>query len=318
MTRARGRGDGARIVARGPSTITSRRRLRLTRDPYARRSLAALVIYLLAFGAIVVRLVDVQVVNAEHYADQGIRQRTRTVELAATRGRVYDREGEVLATSIDSATIYADPRAYLPEEREIEGRTVTLDPEIGPEEAAAQLAPLLARDPAWIAEQLRKDLHFVYLGRQLDWEVGEQVLALELPGIGRLVEPKRVYPGGQLAGQIVGFTGIDGDGLHGLELQHDTLLKGQAGQLAYERAEGGLVIALHPSMVQVAAYLHGLSGTAPTRIVRLRPDESIEVLFDDPDGALLSAATVGVLAGGVLVAGSAADAGVLVCREAAA
>ena len=80
--------------------------------------------------------------------------------------------------------------------------------------------------------------------------------------------------------------------------------------------EGGLVVALHPSMIQVAAYLGGYSGAAPTRIVRVAPDRSIEVLFDDPDGALFSAATVAVLAGGVLVAGSAADAGVLVCGRA--
>ncbi|HEX9890183.1 MAG TPA: penicillin-binding protein 2 [Nitriliruptorales bacterium] len=215
---------------------------RTTRDPYARRSLVALVLYLLAFVAVVVRLVDVQVVNAEHYADQGLRQRTRTVELPATRGRVYDREGEVLATSIHSATIYADPRAYLSEERQINGRNVTIPPVVSAEEAAGQLAPLLQREPAWVAEQLRKDLHFVYLGRQLDWEVGDRVLALGLPGVGRLVEPQRVYPGSRLAGQVVGFTGIDGDGLHGLELQHDVLLRGSPGQLAYERAENGLVI----------------------------------------------------------------------------
>ena len=79
--------------------------------------------------------------------------------------------------------------------------------------------------------------------------------------------------------------------------------------------EGGLVIALHPSLVQVAAYLHGLSGAAPTRIVRLTPERDVEVLFDDPDGALFSGATVAVLSGGVLVAGSAIDAGVLVCRK---
>ncbi len=82
--------------------------------------------------------------------------------------------------------------------------------------------------------------------------------------------------------------------------------------------EGGIVAALHPSMVQIAAYRHGYAGAAPTRIVRVRPDRSVEVLFDDPDGALLSGATVGLLAGGTLVAGSAIDAGLLVCRKGAA
>lgn len=78
---------------------------------------------------------------------------------------------------------------------------------------------------------------------------------------------------------------------------------------------GGLVAALHPSMIQIAAYLAGYAGSAPTRIVRIAPDRRVEVLLDDPDGVLFSGASVGVLRDGVLVAGSVRDAGVLVCRK---
>lgn len=82
--------------------------------------------------------------------------------------------------------------------------------------------------------------------------------------------------------------------------------------------QGGLVAALHPSLVRIATYLFGYLDTAPTRIVRVARDRSVEVLFDDSAGEVFSGATVAVLRNGVLVAGSAVDAGLMVCRKAGA
>ncbi|MBW3662184.1 MAG: penicillin-binding protein 2 [Actinobacteria bacterium] len=225
--------------ARAPIS-TATKRTRFTRDPVGRRAVFLLVVYVVAFVGITARLVLVQVVRADELALEGIRQRVRTVELPPQRGRIYDREGDVLATSVDAATVYADPRAYRPEERP-DGLIAPPAGDVGT--TAATLAPILGLDADAIATQLRKDAHFVYLARQLDWRVGEHVLDLGLPGIGVLTEPRRDYPAGGLAGQIVGFTGIDGDGLHGLELQYDRLLRGEPGTLALERAPGGLAIA---------------------------------------------------------------------------
>lgn len=197
-------------------------------------------IYGLVLGLVIGQLVLIQVVRADEYADRGVRQRARQLELPATRGRIYDRDGDVLATSVPSATIYADPRAY---------RSTTTDegvhvPAAGDAAAvAAALAPLLDREPEGLRARLEQDAHFVYLARQLDHEVGTAVLELELPGIGMLVEPRRVYPAGGLAAQVVGFTGIDGEGLQGLEADHDPVLRGTPGRLAFERAPGGLDIA---------------------------------------------------------------------------
>jgi cell division protein FtsI (penicillin-binding protein 3) len=199
-----------------------------------------LAVYLLGIALLGVRLAQVQVVDADRYADRSVAQRIRTVELPATRGRIYDRDGDVLATSVDSATLYADPRAYrtrvLPD-----GRTVA--PEVTPAEAARRLSPLLGVDAGVLRERLSSDAHFVYLARQRDWSVGEQVLELDLPGVHRLTEPRRQYPAGSLASQVLGFTGIDGDGLEGLELAHEELLSGTAGRLAVEQAPSGLTIA---------------------------------------------------------------------------
>ncbi len=199
-----------------------------------------LAVYLAGLALLGARLAQVQVVEAERYSDLSVAQRIRTVELPATRGRIYDRDGDVLATSVDSATIYADPRAYRARELP-DGRTVL--PEVTPGQAARQLAPLVGVDAEVLRQRLASDAHFVYIARQLPWETGERVLDLELPGIARLTEPSRQYPAGSLAAQVIGFTGIDGNGLEGLELADQELLSGTAGQLAVEQAPSGLTIA---------------------------------------------------------------------------
>ncbi len=227
-------------LRRPPAVSTPRVERDLAQTLGTRRIRIALVIYGLALALVVGQLAVIQLVQGESYADRGVRQRARTLELPATRGRIYDRDGQVLATSVPSATLFADPRAYRPGTTP-DGRSVPPAGEAG--EVAAALAPLLERDVTELTALLERDAHFVYLARQIDWELGEQVLELGLPGIQRLDEPRRVYPAGGLAGQVVGFTGIDGDGLQGLESRYDEVLRGQPGTLAVERTPGGLEIA---------------------------------------------------------------------------
>ncbi len=222
-------------------------RARWPRARAARRIATLLLVYAVVAGGVVTRLVQVQVVQASEYANRGEQQRARTITLPARRGRLYDRQGDVLATSVDAATIYADPRAFRPRTAP-DGTRIA--PESTPQEVAATLSPLIGVDAATIASRLSKDTGFVYLARQLDYAIGEKVSDLDLPGIGVLTEPTRVYPTGRTAGQVVGFTGIDGEGLTGLELQYDNLLHGKPGQLALERAPGGLTIASGPRELQ--------------------------------------------------------------------
>ena len=205
-----------------------------------RRIRATFGVFLLVFAISVVKLVDIQVLRAEEHAERGVRQRERSIELPASRGRIYDREGDVLATSVTTATIYADPRSYVPQVRP-DGVSV---PAAGdPRRVARELAPMLELEAGWIEDRLRRDAHFVYLARKVDLRRGEEIMALRLPGIGMLTEPDRVYPGGTLAAQVIGFTGIDGDALQGLEARYDDLLRGTPGRLRFERALGGLSIA---------------------------------------------------------------------------
>lgn len=192
-----------------------------------------LVIYLAVSLLVGARLVNVQVLAADHYAGLAEQQAQREVELPARRGRLYARDGEPLALSLSASTVYANPRVY---------EESALDPSF----AAADLAEVLDQPLAGVAEQLTEDRGFVFLARQIPREVGEQVAALAHPGIGVLEEPTRVYPADGLAAQTVGFAGIDNTGLLGLEAQYDALLAGEPGRLRLERAPGGVEIAAAP------------------------------------------------------------------------
>lgn len=220
--------------ARVSTTLRSGDQLAVRR---IRWTLAIFAVLVLATTA---KLVEIQVVDADDLAASSERQRARTIDLAATRGRIYDRDGDVLATSVQAATIYADPRAFRPTSTP-DGLEVPAAADAA--EVAESLAGLLEQDVASLTERLEQDRHFVYLARQVDHELGEEVRALELPGIGVLVEPQRLYPAGPLAGQVVGFTDIDAKGLQGLEARYDGVLAGEPGTLLLERAPGGLDIA---------------------------------------------------------------------------
>ena len=224
----------------GASRPVAVRTLRHTaRHLGTRRIRWLLVIYGLIFLVSLGQLAMIQVVDAPDYADRSIAQRARTIDLAATRGRMYDRDGDVLATSVQAATIYADPRAYR--EGEAPGGQA-IPPAGDPGEVAERLADLLEVDVAALEERLRSDAHFVYVDRQVDWDLGQRIEELDLPGVGVISEPQRVYPNNGLAAQVLGFTDIDGQGLQGLEVQHDQLLRGRPGMLAVEQAPGGLDI----------------------------------------------------------------------------
>lgn len=204
-----------------------------------RRLTLLLLAYLVLTLAMGVRLVNVQVLNAADYALLAERQTQRQIQLPANRGKLYDREGQPLAMSVAAATIYAHPPM-------LEGEDVDRAA------LAVQLAPLLDRSADEVHELLTRDTTFTHLGRQLPRQVGEQVEAMGLPGIGVVTEPTRSYPAGGLAAQLIGFAGVDNVGLSGLEAQHDDLLAGHPGALRMERAPGGLTISAAPREVHPA------------------------------------------------------------------
>jgi cell division protein FtsI (penicillin-binding protein 3) len=175
----------------------------------------------LALVALLVRVTMLQTVEAEAYRAESMQQRLTTVRLQAGRGTIFDRNGEELALSVPSATIFADPRLV-----------------VDPSGTAATIASFLGWSPERqqaLAERLSSpDLHFTYVARQMDQAVADSVLALGLPGVASYQEPRRVLVGGDLARGIVGRTDPDGLGIAGLEQQYDELLTGVDGRLERE------------------------------------------------------------------------------------
>jgi cell division protein FtsI/penicillin-binding protein 2 len=156
----------------------------------------------------------VQVIAAPALKEQGATQSVRTITLAASRGGIFDRNGEQLALSQSMATVYANPKQIK-----------------DPRTAAKQLAPLLGRTQDDLLAKLTKDSGFEYLVRKIDPSVGQKVKDLKIKGIGVCSEDKRYYPAGALAPQLLGFVGVDNTGLAGLEYQYEDVLKGVPGQL---------------------------------------------------------------------------------------
>ena len=200
-------------------------------EPRPRRGLNARLItvgvaLLLCWVAIGYRLVIVQAAESEEYAAHGLDQRLHRETLAADRGTIFDRDGRELAVTVDSVTVYADPR-------EIE------DPHV----VARLLAPLIGRASTDVEAALSQDTTFVYVARQLDRADADRVEAARLPGIYFLTEPKRVYPVGALAAHVIGFVRPDDNvGLEGLEFQYDGELSGSPGELRVERDPYGRTI----------------------------------------------------------------------------
>lgn len=182
-------------------------------------------LFLVGWAAIGFRLFQVQVVRADEYAEQARAQWVTTRELAADRGTIFDREGRELAVSIDATTIYANPQQV-----------------IDPATTATLLGGLLQTDIAGLESDLMGDGTFVFVARQVEWDLAENVRDLNLPGIHFVEEPKRVYPAGSLAAHVIGFVDIDGNGIEGLESQYEEQLAGEPGSVLFERGANGRVI----------------------------------------------------------------------------
>lgn len=192
------------------------------RVPDVRLALVGALI-VLAWVGIGFRLVDVQAFHADEYAEQGLDQRIKHEELPAVRGTIFDRDGIELAVTMESVTVVADP-------------TLVGDPVL----AARALAPVVGLSEAELESRLSADSRFVYLARRLEPEeaarVEQAVDEASITGIFFREEPKRVYPAGSLASQVVGFVRDDDqEGIEGLEYEYDDLLHGEPGSQIVER-----------------------------------------------------------------------------------
>ena len=167
----------------------------------------------LAFVGLAARAAYVQVFNNDFFQRQGEVRFARTLELPANRGRILDRNGLILASSVAASSIWAIPE-------DVERDKVKL----------AQLAKLLEMPLVDLNKRLEdEDKTFVWLKRQVDETVALQIAALGIKGIYQRKEYKRQYPEGEAAAHVVGFTNIEDTGQEGVELAFNKNLGGKSG-----------------------------------------------------------------------------------------
>lgn len=189
------------------------------------RHLFLLVALLAALVAVAARLVYVQVVEGPAYAAMAREQRDLELTIPAQRGSIYDREGKPLAVTTAAKTVYAVPR------------------EVADKAGAARaLAAALGGAEAAYRAKLEKDAGFVYIARKVPVERVQTLQELKLAGIYFQDDTRRVYPSNSLACQVLGFVGVDGEGLSGVEKQYDALLAGKPGKLICEKGLTGVPI----------------------------------------------------------------------------
>lgn len=186
-----------------------------------RVALLFLVVALVMCG-LVGRLVVVQFFKSSWLLEKAIDQRVRDIPVEAKRGTIYDRNGKEMAIAINVESVYAIPA-------EITDR----------EKTASQLASILNLEQDQILRKIKQRSAFVWLQRKIDPEKARQVKNINLPGIGLTQESRRHYPQSTLAAHVLGFSGIDSQGLDGIEATYDAHLRGKKGQIVIEYDAGG-------------------------------------------------------------------------------
>lgn len=166
-------------------------------------------VFAAVFGALVARAVQLTILQGDSFKQRADRQHQRNVPMVAMRGSITDRNGEPLALSRESVAVYLRPKEF-PRQPEVT-RVVAhaLD---------------LAQDE--LRRQTSAGASFVWLRRQVSLETWTTLEAMKVPGIGSEPARQRVYPHGELAGQVLGFTNVDGQGLEGVERALDAELRG--------------------------------------------------------------------------------------------
>lgn len=184
-----------------------------------RRVGAFILLFVLVAATLISRAFYLQILCAEAWQKRASEQHQKIVRLTPQRGAIYDRTGEALAVSLEADSFYLDPTLMRRELELPQGSEVY-------RAYAEDLARILGLDYTSVLRKMGTDKRFIWLKRRVTREEAEQVVALEIPGVGSIKEHKRWYPNGRLAGQVVGFSGTDNQGLEGLERYYNSTLAG--------------------------------------------------------------------------------------------
>ena len=170
------------------------------------------------------RLVYLQFSQYENLANRARQQQQNSIETSPQRGELLDRQERQLARSVQTVSLFLDPDGL---------DTATLD------RNAQQLAKSLGLKQADLTKEFRDAAaakkRFIWIARRLDADVANKIVELKLPGLQTQLEPKRYYPNGSLAAHVLGYVGLDGKGLGGVEQFYNAKISGEAGQLLVEK-----------------------------------------------------------------------------------
>ena len=198
-------------------------RLRFNSGQHRRILLTALLLGVVAFVPVALRLYRLMIEEYDYYAALALRNQTRTTAVSALRGEIYDRNMNILATSVHVEDVYLDPHELKQSKADLAA-------------ISSFLGDILDKDPAWIAEQ-GQDLKKRY--KQIGARISEDTAAKirdyinenSISGIHLEPAAQRTYPFGTLAAQVIGFTNAGGDGSEGVEAAYDAYLTGSAGRV---------------------------------------------------------------------------------------
>jgi cell division protein FtsI (penicillin-binding protein 3) len=182
-------------------------------NPQVRIYVLAIFLFLWSFG-IGARLVALQVVRYGEFTQRAARQQQRTVDVAPRRGMIYDRNGHELAMTIAVDSVFAVP-SEIPDQAN----------------TAGLIARILRVPPREMLAKLQGSRNFVWIARKLESDTSQRIRALNLKGIYFQKESKRYYPKRELAAQVLGYVGMDDEGLGGIEKKFDEPLRGKGGKM---------------------------------------------------------------------------------------
>ena len=198
-------------------------RVRGDTGQHRRIMVAMLILGMAAFLPIVGQLYNLMVKQYDYYAGLALRNQTRTTAVAPNRGDIYDRNLNILATSVAVENVYLDPHELKQAKEDVE-------------DIAKVLGNILEREPAWILKQA-KDLtqRYKQVGYKVSGETAAQIRDYindnDISGIHLEPDSQRTYPYGTLAAQVLGFTNASGTGSEGVEAAYNSFLEGRAGKV---------------------------------------------------------------------------------------
>jgi cell division protein FtsI (penicillin-binding protein 3) len=190
-----------------------------------------------AFMALIGRSFYLQVINNDFLQEKGDSRYRRDIEVSASRGKITDRNGDMLAVSTPMKAVWAIPG---------DARTMSRDQK-------QELASMLDMGLRELDGKIASDKTFVYVKRQVPPETADRIAAMKLPGVHQEKEYRRYYPTGDMTAHIVGFTGVDDKGLEGVELAFQNSLLGHSGSRSVIKDRRGQIVedlgSMKPPMV---------------------------------------------------------------------